>query len=67
MLYKIFKIKKELRKYIKYMGRNTVKVKGFIMIKIYGNNDLIFASYLPKKRDLFDFIDYCKQEINLFG
>ena len=45
MLYKIFKIKKELRKYIKYMGRNNVKVKGFRMIKIYSNNGLIFASY----------------------
>lgn len=67
MIYKIFKIKKELRKYIKYMGRNNVKVKGFIMLKIYSNNGLIFASYLPKKRDLFDFIDYCKQEINFFG
>lgn len=49
------------------MGRNNVKVRGFRMIKIYSNNGLIFASYLPKKRDLFDFINYCKQEINLFG
>lgn len=67
MIYKIFKIKKELRKYIKYMGRNNVKVKGFRMIKIYSNNDLIFAKYLPKKRDLLDFIEYCKQQIMYFA
>lgn len=67
MLYKIFKIKKELRKYIKYTEKNNVKIKGFRMIKIYTNNELRYASYLPKKRNLFDFIEYCKQQINFFA
>ena len=67
MLYKIFKIKKELRKYIKYMGRNNVKVKGFRMIKIYSNNELIYSNYLPKRKLLFDFIEYCKRQIIYFA
>ena len=67
MLYKIFKIKKELRKYIKYTEKKNVKIKGFRMIKIYTNNELRYTSYLPKKRNLFDFIEYCKQQINFFA
>lgn len=67
MLYKIFKIKKELRKYIKNKRKNNVKIKGFRMIKIYTNNKLRYTSYLPKKRNLFDFIEYCKQQINFFA
>ena len=67
MLYKIFKIKKELRKYIKNKRKKNVKIKGFRMIKIYTNNKLIYASYLPKKRNLFDFIQYCKQQIDFFA
>ena len=67
MLYKIFKIKKELRKYIKYTEKKNVKIKGFRMIKIYTNNKLRYANYLPKKRNLFDFIEYCKEQINFFA
>lgn len=67
MLYKIFKIKKELRKYIKYKGKKNVKIKGFRMIKIYSNNDLIYCNYLPKRKLLFDFIEYCKRQINYFA
>ena len=67
MLYKIFKIKKELRKYIKNKRKKNVKIKGFRMIQIYTNNKLRYASYLPKKRNLFDFIQYCKQQIDFFA
>lgn len=67
MIYKIFKIKKELRKYIKNKRKKNVKIKGFRMIKIYTNNKLRYVNYLPKKRNLFDFIEYCKQQINFFA
>lgn len=67
MLYRIFKIKKELRKYIKYKGKKNVKIKGFRIIQIYANNKLIYANYIPKKRNLFDFIEFCEQQINFYA
>lgn len=66
MLYKTFKIKKELRKYIKYTGKKNVKIKGFRMIKIYTNNKVRYANYIPK-RNIFDFIEYCKHQIDFFA
>lgn len=65
MLYKIFKIKKELRNYIKYTGKKNVKIKGFRMIKIYNKKKLVYSNYIPKN-NLFDFIEYCKQQINIY-
>lgn len=65
MLYKTFKIKKELRKYIKYTEKKNFKIKGFRMIKIYNKKKLVYANYIPKN-NLFDFIEYCKQYINIY-
>lgn len=66
MLYKTFKIKKELRKYIKYTEKKNFKIKGFRMIKIYYKKKLVYANYIPK-RNLFDFIEYCKLKIDFFA
>lgn len=66
MLYKTFKIKKELRKYIKYTEKKNFKIKGFRMIKIYNKKKLVYANYIPK-RNLSDFIEYCKLKINFFA
>lgn len=65
MIYEIFKIKKELRNYVKYTGKDNVKIKGFRTIKIYYNNRLIYNThfFLPEKKYLFDFIEYCKRQI----
>lgn len=65
MIYKIFKIKKELKKYINYTGKKNVKIKGFRMIKIYNKKKLVYTNYIPKN-NLFDFIEYCKQHINIY-